>query len=140
MTNDTNANKLRILVAEDDFASRRLIIDSLAPYGECHAAVDGEEAVEAMRNALEAGQPYDLVCLDIKMPKMDGQEALRQIRQLENERGILMGDGVKIIMTTALSDSRNILDAFNEQCEAYLVKPITRQALAEQMKKMDLIE
>lgn len=130
---------MRILVAEDDFASRRLITDCLTPYGECHAAADGAEAVEAVRDAVKRNEPYDLICLDIRMPKMNGQEALRAIRQIEQENGYRPGEGAKVIMTTALSDSRNILDAFNEQCEAYLVKPITRSALAEQMTKLGLI-
>jgi two-component system chemotaxis response regulator CheY len=130
---------MRILVVEDDFASRRLLCDVLAPYGVCHAAADGREGVEAVRTTLEENQRYDLICLDIQMPNMDGQEALKRIRALEEEKGILPGDGAKIIMTTVASDRRNILQAFSEQCEAYLVKPIDRRELLGHLKKLGLI-
>lgn len=131
---------MRILIAEDDFASRRLLMEYLEPYGLCHVAANGQEAVEAVQKELENGEPYDLVCLDIRMPVMDGQEALKGIRKLEADRGILLGDGMKIVMTTALSDPKSILGAFNQQCEAYLVKPITRKALIDTLCKLELIE
>lgn len=130
---------MRILIAEDDFASRTLMADILAPYGSCHVAVNGKEAIEAVENALKNDQPYDCICLDIRMPEMNGQEALKTIRQIEQEHGIAVGDGAKIIMTTALSAPRDILDAFNEQCEAYLVKPIRREKLLQQMEKLNLL-
>lgn len=129
---------MRVLVVEDDFTSRRLLSLYLAPYGECDVAVDGHEALEAFRMALEEKQPYDVICLDIMMPNMDGHEALKRIRALEEEHGVLLGEGVKIIMTTALGDSKNIFKAFNEQCEAYLVKPIEQEKLAEELKKLGL--
>lgn len=131
---------MRILVVEDDFVSRCLLCELLAPYGSCHVATDGKEALDAVRRALDAKEPYQLICLDIMMPNMNGQEALRQIRALESERGIMLGEGVKIIMTTALSDAKNILEAFNEQCEAYLVKPITRDTLTRQLQTLGLLE
>jgi HPt (histidine-containing phosphotransfer) domain-containing protein len=71
---------LRMLLVEDNFASRLLLQTFLARYGECHIAVNGREAVEAFRSALELGQSYDLVCMDIMMPEMDGREAVSRIR------------------------------------------------------------
>ena len=70
---------LRMLLVEDDFASRLLLQIFLSRHGECHVAVNGREAVEAFRYASERGQPYDLICMDIMMPEMDGREAVRQI-------------------------------------------------------------
>ena len=71
--------RLRILLAEDDFTSRLLLQTFLSRYGECHIAVNGREAVAAFRLALEQGQRYDLICMDIMMPEMDGGEAVREI-------------------------------------------------------------
>lgn len=129
---------MRILIVEDDITSRFLLTEYLSEYGTCHVAVDGEEAVKAVADALENNQHYDLVCLDIKMPKMDGHEALKEIRRLEAEKGIMLGDGVKIIMTTTVSASNAIMNAFNEQCDAYLVKPISQERLVEQVKNLGL--
>lgn len=131
---------MKYLIVEDDFAGRRLLQRYLSDYGECDIAVDGKEAVEAFRQALEDNEPYDLICLDIMMPNMDGRDALKAIRQIENERGIRGLDGVKVIMTTALGDSKNVVGSFREGCEAYIVKPIEKKKFLEEMEKLGLIE
>ncbi len=123
------ATSLRVLVVEDDFTSRLLLQKLLAPYGEVHIAVNGKEAVSAFGGALEAGQPYDLVCLDIMMPEKDGHEALREMRALEESRNIPSTQGSKIIMTTALEDVKNVAAAYDELCDGYLVKPIEKAKL-----------
>ena len=82
--------------------SRRLLQAILAPHGACHVAVGGREALEAFKMALKDKQPYNLICLDIMMPEMDGQEVLKEIRRTEDELGISGCDRAKIIMTTAL--------------------------------------
>lgn len=130
---------MKTLIAEDDFTSRLLLQGILQVYGECHISVNGLEAVEAFRIALDSGEPYDLVCLDIMMPEMDGQAALKRIRGIEEEAGVFTTDGAKIIMTTALDDKKNIMGAFKEQCDVYLVKPIDRAKLVEQLKALKLI-
>ena len=56
---------MKILLAEDDFATRKFMTNFLSKYGECDVTVDGMEAVDAFMMALEDGEPYDLVCLDI---------------------------------------------------------------------------
>ncbi len=76
---------MKCLIVEDDFISRRILRELLGMYFDCEIAVDGEEAVTAFRLAHDSKSPYDLICMDIMMPKMDGHEALRLIRQLEKE-------------------------------------------------------
>jgi len=120
---------MKSLIAEDDFTSRLLLQELLAPYGECHIAVNGREAVSAYRIALDAGQPYDLICLDILMPEMDGHAALKEIRAMEESRGILSTQGAKIIMTTALGDVKNVAAAYKALCDGYLVKPVDKAKL-----------
>jgi two-component system chemotaxis response regulator CheY len=105
---------MKVLIAEDDFTCRKLMQRLLAPFGESDIA---------------EGERYDLVCLDIMMPEMDGQTVLKEIRKIEEESGLGGLDGVKILMTTALNDPKNIMQAFNSQCEGYLVKPIDRAKL-----------
>ena len=58
------------------------------------------------------------------MPEMDGREAVRRIREMEEARGILSSYGTKIIMTTAVDEIKDVIRCFKELCDAYLVKPI----------------
>lgn len=128
----------KCLIVEDDLAARKLLQIHLSDWGQCDTAVNGQRAVEAFQQALAANQPYDLVCLDIMMPEMDGHQTLRTLRGLEEERGILGLDGVKVIMTTALRDSENVFHAFREGCEAYVVKPVRKRHLFEEMFRLGL--
>jgi len=130
---------MKTLIVEDDFTSRLLLQEILKHHGPAHVAVDGKEAVEAVSAALESGEPYDLVCIDIMMPEMDGQQALKQIRALEEAKGILSTDGAKIIMTTALGDMKNVMTAFSGLADSYLVKPIDKAKLLDQVREFKLI-
>jgi two-component system chemotaxis response regulator CheY len=130
---------MKALIVEDDRTSRLLLRELLKGHGPAQTAVNGKEAVEAVRTALEAKQPYDLICLDIMMPEMDGQEALREIRLMEETKGIAGPDRVKIIMTTALADYANVIKAREQQCDYFLVKPIQKAKLMEELRKLKLI-
>ena len=130
---------MKTLIVEDDFTSRLLLQEILKDYGTTHVAVDGQEAVKAVCLALDSRAPYQLICLDIMMPKMDGQTALRLIRAQEEGRGIVSSDAAKIIMTTALSDLKNVSTAYRGLCDAYLTKPIQKARLLEELRKLELI-
>jgi len=130
---------LRVLLVEDDFASRLLLQTFLSRYGDCHVAVTGREAVDAFRASLGRGEKYDLICMDIMMPEMDGREAIRQMRDMEAARGVFSASGAKIIMTTAVSDLKEVGRCFHELCDGYLVKPIDLSKLLNQMKSYDLV-
>ena len=130
---------MRTLIVEDDFTSRLFLQTILSLYGECHIAINGREAIEAYTKAGEEGRAYDLICLDIMMPEMDGQEALRKIREAEKAKGVDEGKGVKIIMVTALSDPRNVMKAHYQVCNAYLIKPIDKGKLLEHLRGFGLI-
>ncbi len=131
---------MKTLIAEDDFTSRLIMQEILKVYGPCHIAVNGQEAVEAVRAALEAGEPYSLICLDVMMPEIDGQEALRQIRAQEEAKGILSSNGSVIVMTTALNDVKNVSAAYGSLCDMYLTKPIQKAKLLDELRKRKLIE
>ena len=129
---------MRILIAEDDSGSQMVLESFLSMYGDSDIASDGKEALSAFLSAHEEGKPYDLICLDIMMPEMDGQETLREIRRIEGDKGIYGSSASKIIMTTGLSDSDTVLDAFQSQCDAYITKPIEREKLVRVMRSLDL--
>lgn len=131
---------MKTLISEDDFTSRLLLQEILKIYGPVHIAVNGREAQEAVGLALEAGEPYDLICMDIMMPEMDGHEAVQGIRKLEEARGIVSSEGAKIIMVTALADLKNAMAAFHNLCDVYLTKPLQKAKLLEELRNLKLIE
>jgi two-component system chemotaxis response regulator CheY len=130
---------MKALVVDDDFTCRSILNDLISTLGKSDIAVNGNEAVDAFSAALESGDPYDVIFLDIMLPGMNGQEVLRKIRELEKARGIGGLDGAKIIMTTMLEDFDNIKKAFTEQCEGYLVKPVTRDKTRKILKDLEII-
>lgn len=130
---------MRFLVVDDDFQARSLMQRLLHPYGVTEVATDGEEAVEAFRLAHRQKEPYDLVTLDILMPNIDGQEALREIREIEKELGIPEERGVKVIMISGLDDAKEVHDAFFlGSATSYIVKPIHTQALFDEIGSLGL--
>lgn len=132
--------KMKILIVEDDMVSRRFLGKFLAQYGECDIVVDGMEALDAYLIAIKEEEPYDLICLDIMMPKVDGVKVLKAIRDFEIQRGILPENKVKIIIITALADTEFVNKAFELGCEAYAAKPIDTEKLVEVMNKLGVIK
>jgi len=132
---------MKILIADDNYASRRLLKAYLSQYGDCHFAVNGAEAVDSFRLAFQGNDPFDLICLDIMMPEMDGLEALRQIRAFEADRiaEASTQKRCKILMTTALDDRKDIIDSFNEGCEGYLIKPVEEQQIVKVLAQLGLV-
>ncbi len=129
---------MRILIVEDDFISRKVMLSILSKYAECDVAVDGKEAVKAYRISVAEHKRYDLICLDIMMPEKDGYQVLKEVREFEISKGFDGLSGVKVIMTTALSEPKNIFKAFREQCEAYIVKPVDEERILKTMKDLGL--
>ena len=130
---------MRILIAEDDLASRKFLFKFLSRYGECDLVVDGLETLDAFLMSIKDNNPYDLICLDIMMPKVDGVKALKAIRDLETQKGILPEKRSKVIMTTALAEAEFVQNAFEIGCDAYAAKPIDTVKLAGVLEKLKLI-
>jgi two-component system chemotaxis response regulator CheY len=129
---------MRILVVEDDTASSFILTTLLRQYGETVAAADGKAGLDAFRLAHIEGKPFDLICLDIMMPLLDGQGVLRAIRAFEEEKSLDRKKAARVIMTTALGDKDNVIEAL-PRCDAYLQKPIDRKELLFYIKKFGLL-
>ena len=129
---------LKVLVVDDHYVNRRVLSKLLENIANVDIVVNGLEAVEAVKASIQENRPYDLILLDIMMPEMDGQETLTRIRDIEMRKGILTLDGVKVIMVTAISEPKSIMKAFRSGCEGYIVKPVVKDALYEQMRKLGL--
>ncbi|RPI76414.1 MAG: response regulator [Desulfobacteraceae bacterium] len=120
---------MKVLIVDDEFVSRKKAQKILSQFAECDVAMHGKEALEAFKIAHHEGQPYDLITMDIIMPDMDGIEALKRVRAWEEEHGIPLGRGVKILMLTGNKKPDAVLTSYAEGCEDYLVKPFNREKL-----------
>ncbi len=135
--------QLRILIVEDDFMSRTVLNTFLSEYGNCDIAKDGEEAIYAFTESYRSDppQPYDLICMDILMPVVDGLEASQKIRAIEREKRV--GGTPRetaIVITSAVQDPATIIRACYE-CGAnyYFLKPLDFNQMKRQMQRLGLI-
>jgi len=121
---EVEIKNLKILIVEDDEISYSLLTKTLQKISyEVLHAITGVQAVEACRN----NPDLDLVLMDIRMPKMDGNEATRQIRQFNKD--------VIIIAQTAYAFSGDKEMAIEAGCDDYISKPINKTLLYELIKK-----
>ncbi|MGD9010591.1 MAG: response regulator [Desulfobacteraceae bacterium] len=131
---------MRALIVEDDSISGKILLKILSTYGQCDLADNGRQAIDAFKQSLDQAEPYDLICMDISMPELDGQNALCQIRDIEKQAGIDADFEVKVIMITASSETSQVSDAlFNGGASAYFVKPLEVEAFLKELKRLNLI-
>lgn len=129
---------LKILIAEDDIASRKFLWKLLGEFGECDMVINGLEAIDAYMISIKEKDNYDLICLDIMMPKVDGIKVLKTIRDLERQHKTKKK--TKIIMITALSEAEVVDDAFSKGADAYATKPLDIEKLVTVMRNLELIK
>lgn len=132
-------DRLKILIADDDFSSRKIMKAFLENYGTIDMTVDGEETLFAFKTAMKEGDPYDLICLDIMMPKVDGQEVLREIRQIEKEKDVYGKNAVKVVMTTALDDPQNVMESFKSDATGYITKPFDEDDFITTLRELKIL-
>ena len=131
---------MRTMIAEDDFISRKFLFKFLSQFGECDVTVNGMEAIEVYLMALDANEPYDLVCLDLMMPDVDGLHVLKAIREIEQTRNIPQQQRARIIMTTALNQPDEVKASFHTHLEGFASKPVDTEYLLEVIKRLGLLK
>lgn len=114
---------VEILLVEDNPGDVDLTLDALAEAklrNNVHVAEDGVAAMEFLRQEGErAGAPRpDLVLLDLNMPRKDGREVLREIKEDPDLRSIPV-----VVLTTSEAE-KDVLDAYEHRANAYIVKPV----------------
>ncbi len=129
---------MRTLIAEDDPTCSLILTSMLKPYGPTLAVADGTSVIREFTAALVKQQPYDLVCLDIMMPELDGQACLRCIREIERGFAREGRAGARILMITGVAKPETIFSAFRSQCDGYLVKPVDRARFVAQLGELEL--
>jgi len=113
---------MRVLIVDDDLVSRLVLVEITSAFAAVDSCGDGAEAVDAVREALQTGKPYDLICMDILMPVMNGLDALQSVRRDEEAYGRPRASTV--IVTSSSDEVGSIEQAFGSLCDAYLIKPI----------------
>jgi two-component system chemotaxis response regulator CheY len=128
---------MKILIVDDSFLSREMLKDALCRFGDCTMAANGEEAIQAFEMAAAKKTPYDLICMDIKMPVLNGDEALIKIRELEKKAGVPLAKEVKVIMTTACDDPKTVVGSYYKGgATSYLVKPYDTESVLAELQKL----
>lgn len=110
----------RILVVEDEYKIRKIIRSYLEEKYEITEAENGEEALELFNK-----NNFDLIILDLMLPKVNGEEVCRKIRQVSD---------VAVIMLTAKSSEEDKIDGFNFGADDYITKPFSPRELALRVK------
>jgi len=130
---------MKILVVDDVMTNIVLLQNYLAELGDIDSAQDGKTASSLFNEAVESGEPYDLVCLDIMMPVYDGHWTLMAMRAIEAKQAIPKEKQAKIIMITALANQKDVVRALQDGCDSYLAKPIKKSVLFERLEQLKLI-
>jgi CheY-like chemotaxis protein len=137
--NAAGANPVTIVLAEDDDGHATLIRRNLERAGLANGFVrlrDGQEALEYFRGeGAYAGRPPDpfvLLLLDIKMPRVDGVEVLRALKG--DARTAL----IPVIMLTTTDDPREVQRCYQLGCGVYVTKPVDYQAFIDAVKRLGL--
>lgn len=133
---------MKTLVADDDFVSRSLMQTILTDLGmaDPDVVVSGLEAEQLIRKAVDQGEPYELVFLDMIMPSESGMEILHNIREIEKEHPEFWKNPSKVIMVTSVDNPGVVMDAFKENCDQYLVKPVNREKVHQALVKAGILE
>lgn len=131
---------MRVLIADDESINRIILHKMLSCYSDCDVVENGLEVIDAFLLAHEENMPYDLICLDIMMPFMTGCEALEKIRELEHEMKIDWADKVRVIMISAVDRTKEILQLTEDNCAAYMMKPINKISLMQRVKEIGLLK
>ncbi len=127
---------VKILIVEDDLVSRLTLRKILEPLGHVDEAEDGVAGLAKFQDALHQSSPYELIFLDIMMPRKDGQATLQEMRAAEHQLEIQPEWAAKVIMTTAVDDEEHVFEAHVEGCAAYVIKPVSRKTIYEEMQKL----
>ncbi len=127
---------MKILIVDDETISRKILLKKMESIGECTSVDDSTKAIQLFDKAVKAKTPYDLITLDVSMPKMDGSQLLRMIRKKEDILKTPKENRVKIIMVTARMNTSTIKSCIKFGCDGYISKPVTTYQLLENLSRM----
>ena len=127
---------MRSLIIEHDLECRRILCETLKQYGECCFAENRDDGIDVFREAWMTGKPFQLVCLDIMMPNMEGTELLHLIHASVSGMMLEGYTQPQILLTTSMTDTANVAEYYQKICDYHLTKPITIEELQETLTVM----
>ena len=133
------SKQMKVLVVDDVQANCRVLKALLARHGECDIAMNGREAVTAFQTAWKNSAPYQLICLDVMLPDIDGMKVLEVLRKMEEAMKVEESERVKVFMITSLDETSLRLKAREFGVSHYITKPISSKELTECLHREGLI-
>ncbi|MBF0213525.1 MAG: response regulator [Magnetococcales bacterium] len=131
---------MNILIVDDNPINRKMLLEYLARYGHCDIASNGVDAVDQFEAEFTTGNPYDLVLLDLMMPRMNGQNALRKIRAIERQYSVPAREQAVVIIVTAIGSPEDVLKTSEFDRNTDLIKkPVRQSELIAKMKSHGLL-
>lgn len=131
---------MKILIVDDELVSRRKMEIILREYGACDAVENGNAAIRSFTAALESGNLYHLVTLDISLPDMEGTTVLKMIRELEKGNAVPEDKRSKVLMVTAHGEQETVMTSISAGCDDYIKKPFTLERITRMLEKIGLVE
>lgn len=130
----------RYLIIDDDEMGRLMLQDFLSEFAPCDCAENGKEGLALFEQALLSGNPYNLLCVDLIMPEMNGLALIRKIRDLEKSHPVFNDFRTRIFVISASDSTWDRADLLLDNlCDDYIVKPFNRSSLMANLRKNDLV-
>jgi len=131
---------IKALIVEDVLLIQRLIERFMVSHADCITVADGKMALDLFTSHYFNGDPFNLVCLDIYLPKVNGLAVLENIRNFENEIRLSEEEKSKVIMISSLSNQNMIKKAKTLGCNGYITKPFSKEDVVEELTRLGLIK
>ncbi len=130
---------IRALIVEDVFLIQRVIERFIEPYGTFRVSNNGRSALKEYAEYFFNGDAFNLVCLDIYLPEVNGLEVLKHIRDFEKEIRLSEEERSKIIIISSVTHPGTIQQAYDLGCDYYITKPFSKDDILKALKKLKLI-
>ncbi len=131
--------KINALIVEDVFLIQRVIERFIEPYGVFTVSNNGKEALKKYAEFFFNGNAFNLVCLDIYLPEMNGLDVLSNIRKFEDEIKLKSEERCKIIIISSVTHPATVQQAYKLGCDYYVAKPFSKEDIVNALKKIKMI-
>jgi CheY-like chemotaxis protein len=126
---------MRVLIVDDDLVQVTLLSELLEIFEGDHVS-NGEDALLLFKQAYQSNHFYDLIFMDLMMPGVDGYMLLEAIRDFESKYSM---PRTKVIVVSGKSAESGLTDQLNEQCDDYLVKPVSSEIICKSLENLGVL-